>query len=119
MAAGMATLDELEVSGRFEGLLANTRDLAAGFERSFEQHRVRARVPRVGTVFSILFLDGVIRNYRDTLRDDGNKRRALDVALLERGIFVKPAKPFYLSTAHDEAAIRQTTETLDDALQAA
>ncbi len=119
MAAGMATLDELEVPGMFESLLAKTRTLAAGFERIVEQQHVHARVPQVGSVFSILFLDGVIQNYRDTLRDDSRKRKALDIALLERGIFVKPAKPFYLSTAHDDAAIRQTIEALDDALQAA
>ncbi|TLZ73922.1 MAG: aminotransferase class III-fold pyridoxal phosphate-dependent enzyme [Methanobacteriota archaeon] len=91
MAAGMATLDELEAPGGFEGLLEKTQNLAAEFERIVEQRHVRARVPRVGTVFS----------------------------LLERGIFVKPAKPFYLSTAHDDAAIRQTIEALDDALQVA
>ncbi len=119
MAAGMATLDELEVPGTFDGLLAKTRNLAAGIERSFERHRVRAHVPRVGSVFSILFLDGPIRNYRDTLREDPKRRKALDLALLEREIFVKPAKPFYLSTAHDDAAIRATTEAVDGALQAA
>jgi len=119
MAAGMATLDELEAPGAFEGVLAESRKLASGIERLFEQHRVPARVPLVGTVFSILFVDGTIRTYRDTLREDSKKRKALDLALLERGIFVKPTKPFYLSTAHDDAAIRHTIEAMDDALPAA
>ncbi|TLZ69680.1 MAG: aminotransferase class III-fold pyridoxal phosphate-dependent enzyme, partial [Methanobacteriota archaeon] len=73
MAAGMATLDELEAPGTFDGLLAKSRNLAAGFERIVEQQHVRARVPQVGTVFSILFMDGGIRNYRDTLREDAKK----------------------------------------------
>ena len=75
-----------------------------------------AVVPAVGTVFSILFTNHPPRNYRDTLGADEVKRSTLDTSLLARGIFVKPGKPFYLSTTHDDIAIRQTLEAFDESL---
>src|SRR2546422_1754847 len=116
MEAGMATLDELEKPGTFDRLLKTTRTLASGFERHLKVHRTPAVVPAVGTVFSILFTNQAPRNYRDTLAADKAKRRVVDTSLLVRGIFVEPGKPFYLSTAHDEIAIRQTLEAFEESL---
>jgi len=116
MAAGMATLDELERPQVFDGLLAKARALDSGIERLLTVHRIPAQVPRVGTVFSILFTDQPVRTYRDTLAADAEKRNALDTGLLGRGIFVKPGKPFYLSTAHDQRAIRETLGAFEEAV---
>ena len=118
MAAGLATLDELEKPGVFDALLKTTRTLTSGFEKLLEDDDVPAMVPAVGTVFSILFTNRLPRNYRDALGANEARRSVLDTSLLTRGIFVKPGKPFYLSTAHDEAAIRQTLEAFEESLPA-
>src|SRR5438128_1686912 len=116
MAAGMATLDELEKPGVFDALLKTTRTLASGFEKLLKDHETPAVVPAVGTVFSILFANRLPRTYRDTLGANEARRRVLDTSLLARGIFVKPGKPYYLSTAHDDAAIRQTVDAFEESL---
>ncbi len=116
MAAGMATLDELEKPAVFDGLLKTTRTLASGFERLLKDYHLPAVVPAMGTVFSILFTNHAPRNYRDTLAANEAKRSALDTSLLARGIFVKPGKPFYLSTAHDDIAIRQTLDAFEESV---
>ncbi|OLD08622.1 MAG: hypothetical protein AUJ09_00765 [Firmicutes bacterium 13_1_40CM_3_65_11] len=116
MAAGMATLDELEKPDVFDALLKTTRTLTSGFENLLKDHDVHAVVPAVGTVFSILFADRLPRNYRGTLGANEARRSVLDTSLLARAIFVKPAKPFYLSTAHDDVAIRQTLEAFEESL---
>ncbi len=116
MAAGLTTLDELERGGTFNGLLRNTRTLVTGIERLLKDRAVVAQVLAVGTVFSILFTDRRPRNFRDTLLADERKRDALDRSLLGRGIFVKPGKPFYLSTAHDALAISSTLDAFENAL---
>ncbi len=113
MAAGMATLDELERRGTFDALRKAARDLTLGIDRTMRSHRLSAHVPTVGTVFSILFGDRTPRNYRDTLAADNAKRESLDAGLLARGIFVKPGKPFYLSTAHNAGAIQATLDAFD------
>ena len=116
MAAGMATLDELEKPGAFDGLLETTRTLTSGFERHLKEHGVPAVVPGVGSVFSILFMNHAPRNYRDSLEADEAKRSVLDTSLLARGIFVKPGKPFYVSAAHDNIAIRETLDAFEESL---
>ncbi len=116
MAAGMATLDELEKPGTFEGLLETSRTVASGIERRLSDEPAPVQVLRVGSVFSILFTDRKVRTTRDTLAADGGKRAALDAAVLDRGIFVKPGKPLYLSTAHDEGAVRQTLDAFGEAI---
>jgi len=116
MAAGMATLDELEKRGVIEALLKTARTLTSGFEKLVKDHDVPAVVPTVGTVFSILFTNRSPRNYRDTLGANEARRSALDTSLLARGIFVKPGKPFYLSTAHDDVAIRHTLDAFEESL---
>jgi glutamate-1-semialdehyde 2,1-aminomutase len=113
MAAGMATLDELGKRDTFDSLLRRTRSLVEGIERLFSEHRVVAQVTAVGTVFSILFSGQNPRTYRDTLVADADKRNRFDLSLLGHGVFVKPAKPFYLSTAHDDLTIHRTLEAFE------
>ena len=93
-----------------------TRTMTSGFERLLKDHSVPAVVPAVGSVFSILFTNRAPRNYRDSLAADESKRSVLDTSLLARGIFVKPGKPFYLSTAHDDTAVRQTLEAFEESV---
>ncbi len=108
MAAGMATLDVLERPGTYDRLTATTRRLIHGIRESLEGRDAPAVVSGLGTVFSILFADRSPRNYRDAMKADSQRRKALDLALLARGVFVKPESPFYLSTSHDDAAIAET-----------
>lgn len=115
LAAGLATLDELERPNMFDRLLETSDHVASGIERRLGAAGLPAQVPRVGTVFSILFADRSPRNYRDSLSADVEKRHLLDTELLERGVFVKPGKPFYLSTVHDDRAIRETLDVFDEA----
>src|SRR5204862_347355 len=78
MAAGMATLDELEKPGTFEGLLETSRTVSSGIQRVLSDHSAAVQVLQVGSVFSILFPDRKVRTYRDTLAADAGKRAALD-----------------------------------------
>jgi len=116
MAAGLATLDVLGRRGTFDSLVATTRRLVDGISKAIHASGVVAQIPAVGTVFSILFTPGRLHDYRDTLAADASQRRELDMALLDRGIFVKPGKPFYLSTAHDRGIIGSTLDAFGAAL---
>jgi glutamate-1-semialdehyde 2,1-aminomutase len=84
-------------------------------ERIREAH-VPAQVLGCGSVFSVLFTEERIRNYANTLAANQESRRKLDFALLERGVFVKPEKPFYLSTAHDLEGLTHTIAAFDEIL---
>jgi glutamate-1-semialdehyde 2,1-aminomutase len=116
MAAGLATLDELERPDAMDVLNDEAARLRKGFQGTLDEAGLPAQVPGLGSVFSVLFTRGPLRNYRDTLAADAAMRTRLDEALLARGVFVKPGKPFYLSTAHDPIAIDRTLETFEGAV---
>jgi glutamate-1-semialdehyde 2,1-aminomutase len=110
MAAGMATLDELERLSVFDSLLSQSRRLVQTVRDLLKGTHRPAQVLDVGSVFSILFMDKAPKTYRDTLSADPHRRAELDTGLLARGVFVKPGKPFYLSTVHSDQALTQTTD---------
>lgn len=113
MAAGLATLEELERPNVMDVLNDEAERLRKGFQTALDEAGMPGQVPGLGSVFSILFTRGALRNYRDTLAADPASRRRLDETLLSRGVFVKPGKPFYVSTAHDPIAIDRTLETFE------
>ena len=116
MAAGLATLDELQRDGTMMKLLTTSRHAMVELGKRIREAHVPAQVLGCGSVFSILFTEAPIRTYADTLTADDKSRRKLDFALLERGVFVKPEKPFYLSTAHDLEALAHTFDAFDEIL---
>ncbi len=116
MAAGFATLDELQRDGTMAQLLTTSYHTMVEIGKRIREAHVPAQVLGCGSVFSILFTEAPIRNYGDTLTADDKSRRKLDFALLERGVFVKPEKPFYLSTAHDREALTHTFDAFDEIL---
>src|SRR5437879_2130476 len=118
MAAGMATLDEIEQPRTLDRLLKTTRTLASGFERLLRDQGPPGVMPAACRASSILLPTQAPRNYRDTLAADKAKRRVVDTSLLARRLFVKPGKPFYLSTADDDIAIRQTLGAFEESLSA-
>jgi glutamate-1-semialdehyde 2,1-aminomutase len=101
LAAGLATLRELGKEGVFQGLMDTTARLVGGLREVFADAGVPARVPEAGSTFSVFFTNGEIVDYQSTLDADPERRRRFDFGLLTRGVYVKPAKPFYLSTVHD------------------
>src|SRR5439155_27296253 len=88
MAAGLATLDELQHDGTMMKLLTTSRRTMVEIGKKIREAHVPAQVLGCGSVFSILFTGAPIRNYEDTLTADDKSRRKLDFALLERGVFV-------------------------------
>ena len=116
MAAGLATLDELRRDGVMSKLLTTSGRTMSEIEETIRDSHVSAQVLGCGSVFSVLFTAAPIRNYLDTLAADQESRRKLDFTLLERGVFVKPEKPFYLSTVHDREALTHTLRAFDEIL---
>ncbi|MCL4855398.1 MAG: hypothetical protein KJZ78_28885, partial [Bryobacteraceae bacterium] len=69
-----------------------------------------------GPVFHVSFMEEPARNYRDTLRADQSAYTQLAIALLDEGVLVLQDGRWYVSAAHDDAAIDETLSALDRAL---
>jgi glutamate-1-semialdehyde 2,1-aminomutase len=115
VAAGLATLEQLDAAA-YERMGVLTDRLARGFERLAAERPLQvASAPGLVTLFfsSVPVADFAAATACDT-RAHGHFCRAL----LERGIYPPPAQfeAWFVSLAHDEAAIDQTLEAASEAL---
>ncbi|WP_395693232.1 glutamate-1-semialdehyde 2,1-aminomutase [Nocardioides sp.] len=85
----------------------------------------RAGVPHVvqtaGTMFSVFFTDGPVRDFDDASRTDQTAYAAFFHAMLDRGVYLPPSafEAWFLSAAHDDRAVQTVLDALPHAAQAA
>jgi len=118
-AAACATLGALREPGRYAHLHALGRRLREGMSRVLEEKAEPAQVIGDGPLAQVVFSSAPVNDYRSTRRGDGEKGRALMLALFRRGIFLNPmGTKLYLSLAHTPAHCDTFLERFADALDA-
>jgi glutamate-1-semialdehyde 2,1-aminomutase len=118
VAAGLATLRELDADA-YERLAALTDRLAAGLRDAVGDRPVQ--LSSVCGLLTLFFSPDPIRNFADASACDLDAYGRFCRALLERGVY-SPASQFeawFVSLAHDEAAIDRTVTAAADALDEA
>jgi glutamate-1-semialdehyde 2,1-aminomutase len=120
MRAGLATLPKLEVRGFYEAVNARTQRLAAGLRASLKESEVEGVVNVAGSLLTIFFAQGPIRNYADARKSDTARFAAFFQEMLSRGIFLPPSQyeALFVSAAHTDAEIDQTIEAVHESLRA-
>ncbi len=122
MASGIATLDALAA---IEGAYARLDDLgarlAAGLERAAIEAGVALSVARVGSLLTPFFRSTLPRDYAEARETDTASFARFHAAMLERGVLLPPSQfeTWFVSLAHDEAAIDATIEAARGALAGA
>lgn len=111
-AAGLATLAILREPGAYERIFATGRRLMAALAAAMERNGITAQVVGEPPMFDAVFAEGPMRDYRDVERGDKALAQRFNRLLRERGILKSEGK-HYVSLAHDEADIAQTTEAYD------
>jgi glutamate-1-semialdehyde 2,1-aminomutase len=78
-------------------------------------------VQSAGTMFSIFFTDGPVRDYDAARRQDTTAYAAFFHAMLDRGVYLPPSayEAWFLSSAHDGAAVQTVVDALPHAAAAA
>jgi glutamate-1-semialdehyde 2,1-aminomutase len=78
-------------------------------------------VQAAGTMFSIFFTDGPVRDYDAARRQDTTAYAAFFHAMLDRGVYLPPSayEAWFLSSAHDGAAVQTVVDALPHAAAAA
>ncbi|MDI6909438.1 glutamate-1-semialdehyde 2,1-aminomutase [Nocardioides sp.] len=85
----------------------------------------RAGVPHVvqgaGTMFSVFFAAGPVRDFADASRTDGAAYAAFFHAMLDQGVYLPPSayEAWFLSSAHDDRAVQTVLDALPAAARAA
>src|ERR1700745_301071 len=85
-AAGLATLEILRRPGAYERIFATGRELMETLTELLKRSRVSAQVFGEPPLFDVVFTPEPVRDYRGTLRGDGDMMRRLNALLRERGI---------------------------------
>src|SRR5262249_491659 len=78
-------------------------------------------VQSAGTMFSVFFTDGPVRDYEDAQRQDTAAFAAFFHAMLDRGVYLPPSayQPWFVSPAPDDRAGPQVLDALPGAARAA
>jgi glutamate-1-semialdehyde 2,1-aminomutase len=119
-AAGLATLRACtdEVYGRLE---VAARAIAGGVAEALTAASVPHTIQWVGSMFSVFFRDGAVTNYDEAREQDTDAFRRFFHAMLDQGVYLPPSafECWFVSAAHDDAAVAHVLEALPAAARAA
>ncbi len=118
MAAGLATLSLLDVSA-YEALDRTGARLAQGLEDAIWTHGIEACVQRAGSLLTLFFCAGPIRDELGASRADRSAFAAFHRAMLSRGVMLPPSQLecWFVSLAHDDDTIDQVIRSSWDSLK--
>jgi len=119
MAAGIATLRELEKTNAFQRLDALGARLESGMIRAAADAGIPVQFQRIGSMFCAYFTDAPVWNLQDALRSDRNRFARFFHSMLANGVYLAPSQfeAGFLSTAHTEKDIDFTIEAAQGALR--
>jgi len=119
-AAGLATLRAAtpEVYAHIDAVAAQIGSLAAA---ALTEAGVAHRVQYAGNMFSVFFVDADVVDYAGARAQDTVAFRAFFHEMLARGVYLPPSafETWFVSAAHDDAAIEQVAAALPHAAAAA
>ncbi len=120
MAAGLATLRILRDEAPYEHLESLSARLAEGLDRAASEAGIPHVVQRVGSMLTLFFHDGPVRNHGDALRSDTRLFGRFFWEMLARGVYL-PCSQFeaaFVSVAHTVDDIDRTIEAAHESLRA-
>jgi glutamate-1-semialdehyde 2,1-aminomutase len=118
--AGLATL-RLATDEVYDHITAAGETIKAAATEALTAAGVPHRVQATGTMFSVFFAEGEVRDFEDASRQDTAAFAAFFHAMLDRGVYLPPSayEAWFLSAAHDERAVQTVLDALPAAAAAA
>jgi glutamate-1-semialdehyde 2,1-aminomutase len=118
VACGLATLKLLEPSF-YEYLERLSAQLEQGLRQAVESSKVTACVQRVGSMITLFFSEGPVRNWQDASRSDTKKFALWHQAMLARGVYWPPSQfeAAFVGGAHTRDDIARTVEAAEQSLK--
>jgi glutamate-1-semialdehyde 2,1-aminomutase len=119
MAAGIATLEQLQKEGFYGDLDEKADRLLSGLEQAAKKAAIPAQSKRVGSMLGFFFNDKEVKNFDDAKTCDLDRFAAFYNGLRQKGIYIAPSQfeALFISIAHDtehiDLTIRAAEEVLD------
>src|SRR5689334_2025339 len=120
MRAGIAALRQLTKPGLYEETTQLAQRLVSGLHTELAASGIPARINTMGSLATIFFAPGPVRNYADAKRSDTKRYAQFFREMLARGIFLAPSQfeAAFISAAHTSADIERTLAAAREAFQA-
>ena len=116
VTAGLVTLRELSRSGVYEKLEEKGKKLQEGLEAVLDKHHLPGVVNRVGSMLTLFFGVGRVRNAAEARCCDRDRFARFFHGMLERGVYFPPS-PFeaaFISLAHDRRDLEKALQSFAD-----
>ncbi|MCC6682117.1 MAG: glutamate-1-semialdehyde 2,1-aminomutase [Phycisphaeraceae bacterium] len=120
MAAGIATLLILRETDAYDRLETLGQRLETGLRHAAESKAGgQVQIARVGSMLGLFFSDRPVTSYELAVGSRVDRFAVFFSRLLDEGVMLPPSQfeTWFLSTAHDEAAIDRTITAAEKALQ--
>ncbi|SQC29545.1 glutamate-1-semialdehyde 2,1-aminomutase [Kocuria sp. AG109] len=122
VAAGIATLDHADAQV-YRTVDARSQQLRQALTEALTAAGVDHSIQTAGNIFSLAFGTGEhgVRNYADIKASESWRYPAFFHAMLDAGVYLAPSpfEAWFLSAAHDDAAMDRILSALPDAVRAA
>ncbi len=118
MAAGIATLHQLQTEGFYEALDDKAERLLSGLKQAARKAGIPAQANRVGSMLGFFFNDRTVRNFDDAKTCDLNTFAAFYNGLRQKGIYIAPSQfeALFISSAHESEHIETTLQAAEHVL---
>lgn len=116
MAAGLATLEQLDAPGFYADLGEKTAELVNGLASRAESAGIDLAVEYVGGMFGFVFSgDGPIRRFEQVVAADNRRFARFFHGMLERGVYLAPSafEAGFMSAAHGAEEIAKTLDAAE------
>lgn len=120
MAAGLATLTEIEKPGFYDALARQTRALVEGMAEIARNRGVPFCAASLGGMFGFCFTDKEqVLDYTDVASSDEALFRRFYHAMLQKGIYLAPSmyEAGFVSSAHQDKEIQLTLKAMTEVLE--
>ncbi|HKW31969.1 MAG TPA: glutamate-1-semialdehyde 2,1-aminomutase [Candidatus Acidoferrum sp.] len=120
MRAGIAALKQLKKPGLYEEMAQLAQRLVSGLRTELAGAGIQAEINAVGSLATVFFAPGPVRNYADAKRSDTNRYAQFFREMLAQGVFLAPSQfeAAFLSAAHTLADIDRTLAAARESFQA-
>lgn len=118
MAAGIATLEQIQKDGFYEALDQKAGQLLSGLEHAAQKATIPVQAQRVGSMLGFFFNDRAVKNFDDAKTSDLEKFSAFYNGLRQAGIYIAPSQfeALFISAAHETEHIEATLQAAERVL---
>jgi len=118
MAAGIATLQQLQKPNFYKALEKSSARLADGLAGAAEKAGVPVSIDRVGSMLGLFFTDKPVRSFKDAKSSNLEQFKAFYKGMLQEGIYLAPSQfeALFVSAAHTAEDIDATVTAAEKVL---